>query len=58
MLAKVENTDLVRDLNSKAILVTDINKYREYKKRRAYEERILNLERKLEKLMEIHGVSD
>lgn len=58
MYAKVENTKLIRDLNSKAILETDIDKYNEFKKKKAYENRINDLERKLNILMEYHNVQN
>ena len=44
--------NLVRDMNSKAVLETDLDKYKEYKKRKALQDRLLNLEKKFEALLQ------
>lgn len=52
---KVENTDLLRDTHSKAIISTDLNEYELYKKRRERELRLLNIEEKLDLILKLTG---
>ena len=52
---KVQNTDLVRDTNSKAILVTDHAQYNLFKKKRERELRLLEIEAKLDKVLKLIG---
>lgn len=52
-IVKVKNTDLVRDINSKAVLATDVAAYELYKKRRAREDRLLTLEKKLDLILKM-----
>lgn len=48
----VENCPgLVRDMSSKAVLVTDITEYANYRKRRQREEHLLSIEKKLDELL-------
>lgn len=51
----VENTKLIRDVHSKAVLATDLTAYHEFKKRREREQKLLAIEEKLNKILELHG---
>lgn len=51
---QVENhSGLIRDMRSKAILVTDRKAYEEFKKRRDREKRLLSIEEKLDTILKM-----
>lgn len=51
MKQNVQNTTLVRDMNTKAILETNIDKYIEFKKRQQFAKRIISLENTLKEIL-------
>jgi hypothetical protein len=53
---KVENSSgLVRDKRSKAILVSDLKSYEDFKRKRAKEKHLLSIEEKLNKVLKLLG---